>query len=515
MLTQKMVQEIQDLKARGYSLNEIVRHYEGQNGKGPSLPTIRKYYRMNGMPDDPNANLGKDRAFDRPPYREAVIEILNGNGPKCRSSSVYDVLIERFVESGATESLPGNEQTLRNYVKHLRDSKAVDMGEACGRTYEYVFDTPPGEQMLLDFGEQRIAPGARVHFLCMLLRHSRMICVFAQDHRFSSEEACRAIYMGFAKLGGRPKKLVIDQDPVFVASETYGEVVEARAFRDFCMEQELQLWVCNKADPESKGPIENVVGFVKKNYFSARMLAGIEEVLDTLPGWVERKNRRIHQATFRVPLDIFEEFEKSALRPMLPSFYESSPSSFTCVEIKSMPYVQYKSSKYSVPRKHCFGTVCYKAVAGRLHIFDEGREYICSHAISECRGSVNRLDEHKREPSGDWLAVAEGMRQKWNCYDFQHFINGFKKENPRHLYSQLSAVSRLLDAERPAQDVVSETMKVCCENFRYRFSQFAAVYEQVKAGRASRSPYICDDVQRQSMDVYGKAFADRCEGGAT
>jgi hypothetical protein len=26
-------------------------------------------------------------------------------------------------------------------------------------------------------------------------------------------------------------------------------------FEDFCTEQELKLWVCNKHDPESKGPI--------------------------------------------------------------------------------------------------------------------------------------------------------------------------------------------------------------------------------------------------------------------
>ena len=49
--------------------------------------------------------------------------------------------------------------------------------------------------------------------------------------------------------------IVIDQDAVFVASETYGEVIRTRVFNDFCTEQELNLWVCNKADPESKGPI--------------------------------------------------------------------------------------------------------------------------------------------------------------------------------------------------------------------------------------------------------------------
>jgi transposase len=72
--------------------------------------------------------------------------------------------------------------------------------------------------------------------------------------------------------------LVIDQDAVFVATETYGEVIKTRTFEDFCTEQDLKLWVCHKADPESKGPIENSVGFVKKNFFSARNLETIDDV---------------------------------------------------------------------------------------------------------------------------------------------------------------------------------------------------------------------------------------------
>ena len=35
----------------------------------------------------------------------------------------------------------------------------------------------------------------------------------------------------------------------------------------------MGLWVCRKADPESKGCVENAVSYVKKNYFSARALA--------------------------------------------------------------------------------------------------------------------------------------------------------------------------------------------------------------------------------------------------
>ncbi len=365
--------------------------------------------------------------------------------------------------------------------------------------------------MLIDFGQEHVAPGIDIHFICLLLRYSRLICVFAQDHKYNSEEACRAIFRAFCKLGGRPRQLVIDQDAVFVASETYGEVVQTRTFGDFCTEQDLRLWVCNKADPESKGHIENVVGFVKKNFFSARSIQCIDDVWKSLPGWVECKNRRIHKATFRIPDHVFNTIEKAALRPLAPSFYENSPSSFIPVELNSMPYIQFKSSKYSVPRSFCYSTVHYKAVGSKLFVYDEDRKYICAHTISEYRGSINQLEEHRKEPSGDWISVMESLRRKWNCYSFQHFINGFRKENPRHLHQQLAAVERFLDAEQPERELVSQVMEECCRNFRYRFSQFKVVYQLEKAGHMSATVFEFNEVEHQDMEVYKKAFQNRCE----
>jgi hypothetical protein len=507
-----MMQEIQDFKLMGYSVNEIVRHYKKEGGVAPSLPTIRKYYRMDGVPAEPNRNLQKEKAFDCEPYRSAVIAMLVNNDGCC-ASSVYDVLVEEHVESGAVGALPGNEQTLRNYVRYLKASGAVEGAKRDGRIYDHVFDTPPGQQMLLDFGEYRPARGVTIHFLCMLLRYSRMLAVFAQDHKFNSEEACRSIYRGYVKLGGRPEQMVIDQDSVFVVSETYGEVVETRVFGDFLREQGVKLWVCNKHDPESKGSVENLVGFVKKNFFGARRITCVEDVWKSLPAWVERKNRRIHQATYRIPLEVFERIEAAALRPVLPSVYENVPSSFVAVEVGSTPYVLYKTSRYSVPRDLCFTKVFYKAVGGRLLIYDAGRKFVCAHEISSCRGSYNQLGEHRRLEPTEWLVIVERLRAKWNCISFQHFVNGFKKENPRHLTAQFGAVERFLESESPDRRLVADVMDICCENFRYRFTQFQAVYLSVKAGRVAPGTAPQPEVQRQGMDAYREAFEALCADG--
>jgi hypothetical protein len=256
MLDKKQMQEIQDLKLRGYTKAEIATYYTEKGLKPPSRPIISKYYDMDVIPEDPGAKLSKDKVFDVSPFKEAIIVILEANSKKDYCiSSVYDVLEEKFIENGEYDSLPGNEQTLRNYVHYLEDSGQVNASEEHKRVYDHVFDTPPGEQMLIDFGEVTLSKKAAIHFICLLLRYSRLLCVFAQDHKYNATEACQAIYRCFCKLGGRPSVLVIDQDAVFVASETYGEVIKTRVFEDFCTEQELKLWVCNKADPESKGPI--------------------------------------------------------------------------------------------------------------------------------------------------------------------------------------------------------------------------------------------------------------------
>ena len=260
MLDKTQMQEIQDLKLRGYTKAEILQYYKEQGIKPPSRPTISKYYDMDVIPDNPGARLSKDKAFDVAPFKETILQILEANSRKdfC-VSSVYDLLEEKFIENGEFKQLPGNEQTLRNYVHFLEESGQINTGNEHRRIYDHVFDTPPGEQMLIDFGEVTLSRKSSIHFICLLLRYSRFLCVFAQDHKYNATEACQAIYKSFCRIGGRPSVLVIDQDAVFVSSETYGEVIKTRVFEDFCTEQELKLWVCNKADPESKGPILSAV----------------------------------------------------------------------------------------------------------------------------------------------------------------------------------------------------------------------------------------------------------------
>lgn len=135
------------------------------------MPTIRKYYGMDVLPDDPGEKLEKPKVFDVEPFRSEIIKVLENNkdNKSLCISSVYDFLEEKFIENGDLDILPGNQQTLRNYVHHLKDHGIVDMDNHGSRIYDTVFDTEPGEQMLIDFGEIGISKGLRIHFIYFIV----------------------------------------------------------------------------------------------------------------------------------------------------------------------------------------------------------------------------------------------------------------------------------------------------------------------------------------------------------
>ena len=519
MIQDAMINEIQELKLSGFTVQEAYDELRRRHTKVPTLKTVRKYYNMEAAPADNHSKVRKQMAFDAEPFRSAIVGIAEEN-PGCYISSIYDVLVELFVETGKYEALPGNEQTLRNFIRHLRDEGEIGGKDDTRRRYDVIPTPPPGEKAQIDFGQYDCGSGLVVHFICIVLWHSRYLGVYAQDHKFDSVEACRAIHRFSCKCGGRVKTLVIDQDSVFVAKEIYGEVFETRIFKEFLTEQETGLWVCTKADPESKGCVENAVGFVKKRFFSARGFKDIEEVQRRLPAWTERANSRIHQGTFQIPKDVFERVEKHALRPLVPSVYESAPLFLKKAPIGSQPYLQYRASKYSVPWEMCYASAYYRAIGDKLHIYDEDRRFVCTHQITPVKGSFVRLDEHRREPQSDWLDTAERMRGKYNCLEFQHFINGFKRENPeRHLGKQLLAVERYLDEKHPDRRLVADVFAACCRDYRYRFTQFKAVFDlleaQYKAGRRVAVMNIecaaeAMDVDARDISRYQQAFNERC-----
>lgn len=64
---------------------------------------------------------------------------------------------------------------------------------------------------------------------------------------------------------------VYDQDSLMVISENGGDLILNKEFQKFKDLINLSLWVCRKADPESKGSIENLVGYIRHNFAKHRL----------------------------------------------------------------------------------------------------------------------------------------------------------------------------------------------------------------------------------------------------
>lgn len=121
-----MTEEVHELKLSGFTLGEIHDEPKRRHVKVSAEKTVRKYYDMDAVPVDDHAGVRKDVAFSHEPFASAILDILELN-PDCYMSSVYDVLVERLVEGGAVDRMPGNEQTPRNHIRRL-DGVSVRSG---------------------------------------------------------------------------------------------------------------------------------------------------------------------------------------------------------------------------------------------------------------------------------------------------------------------------------------------------------------------------------------------------
>ena len=100
--------------------------------------------------------------------------------------------------------------------------------------------------------------------------------------------------------------MVYDQDHLILVHENYGDLIFTQEFAVYVKRRNFQVHMCRKADPESKGQIENVVGFVKKNFARHRIYYGLDKLNEECLAWLERRgNGKVHQTTKKIPAQVF------------------------------------------------------------------------------------------------------------------------------------------------------------------------------------------------------------------
>lgn len=149
----------------------------------------------------------------------------------------------------------------------------------------------------------------------MVMSRSRQKFVYFSCTPFTSALAVYAHELAFAYFGGKPRRIIYDQDKVLLVRENLGDLILTRTFRAFVNEQHFQPVFCRPADPESKGKVENVVKYVKRNFLAGRTFNSLEVLNTEVLQWLEKTgNGKIHGTTRLVPAEEFE-IERKYLLP--------------------------------------------------------------------------------------------------------------------------------------------------------------------------------------------------------
>ncbi|RBP00024.1 transposase [Roseiarcus fermentans] len=284
-----------------------------------------------------------------------------------------DVVRQDLVrEQGVMASL----RTVERAVEGLRQSLAAE-ARATLR-----FETPPGRQLQIDFGEAHASIGdedVKLHLFVATLGFSRRGCVRVFRHERQSAWFA-GIEAAFGHFGGIPQEVLFDNARALV--DHHDPVTREVRFNER-LHAFARYWgftprACARCRARTKGKVENGVGYVKHNAIAGRRFAGWTALEAHLDEWTrEVADSRIHGTTGEAPITRFAREEAAALRPLdgRPPFGEIRE---LVRRVKSDATVEVDTNSYSVPWRLIGETVAVTAAGGRIGVRHGGDE-VASH----------------------------------------------------------------------------------------------------------------------------------------
>lgn len=477
-----MYLKIKQLNESGYSERKIAKQL------GISRTTVTKYLKQ-----DPNEMMvwlasTKSRTKKLDQYQEEILDWLRKH-PDTSGAVIHDRLEEKYNDFSIAES------TMRAYVNDLRQAHNIPKTVA-QRDYEAVAECPMGAQAQVDFGEcwqkDRTGKKVKIYVVSFVLSHSRYKYMEWIDRPFRTQDLIEAHERAFQYFNGKPEEMVYDQDNIIVVSENYGEINFTHQFESYRQKEKFSVYACRGYDPESKGKIENVIGFIKKNFAKHREFTDLEEWNDQALKWLERRgNGKIHNTTKKRPIDVFQE-EKHCLRPVSDLITAATNNLNQSVSVSSsIPRtvrkdntILYLSNRYSVPtgtHQTSGKIVQLKIEPARLIIFDpETGEILGDHALSKEKGQLIQDKQHLRDRSKGIPEMMAAAIKRFEDQDLaQIFMDEIKRKYPRYIRDQIQLVNKYWEAY-PAS-CVNAALSHCVSENLYSGSELKDMIEFLKA----------------------------------
>ena len=358
---------IRDLYSQGFSISEISRQ------TGFDRKTIRKYLKIKTLPG-PQKRPGRKSKLD--PFKPYILEKLK-EGPYT-AARLYREIKEMGFDGGKT--------IVKDFIQKVRPKQVVPA--------VLRYETKPGIQAQVDWGEVgKVEVDGKIKklfFFSMILGYSRMRYVeFTLSTDTSTLIQCHL--NAFQYFSGCTQEILYDnmKQVVITRAIKSSDSEWNSLFEDFFKHYGFIPRLCRPYRPQTKGKIENTIGYVKRDFFLGGEFSSLGNLNSQALEWLIRVNSSVHGTTHEVPLERFKE-ENLILLDQVPPYkvvkIETRKVSRDC-------YVSYLGNKYSVPYKFAGRTAELHVSDGKFQIYIDN-ENIYEHEIFPGNCRVIRKKEH-------------------------------------------------------------------------------------------------------------------------
>lgn len=374
MLREDVVREVLARLTRGEKIKTIARTF------GIDRKTIKRWRRLGRW--QPRQGPRRPRRID--PF----LPFLEQRAPEVGWNGV--VLHRELQPLGFTGTVQQVRRALRPFRARQRWTTVATVR----------FETAPGEQAQVDFGQVQLWIGAqreKAHIFVYTLGYSRRI--WAQAYRHERLEALLDGHeQAFRHFGGVPLTCLYDNPRTLVLGRREREVLWHPVIEDFARYYGFTPRACRPYRARTKGKVESGVKYVKRNALAGRRFATWEALNAWLAEWtVTVADQRVHGTTHARPL---ERFAHEALTPL----GARPPYRYERVQLRRVPadaLVSIAAARYSVPVRYVGTRVRIQETVSHYELFHEGT-CIARHAKAP-RHSVVRDRAHYaglRRPPG-------------------------------------------------------------------------------------------------------------------
>ena len=461
--------EVHRMNREGYSVSKICRTVL------LNWRTVRKLLSLSETEYELAIDRKGKRNKELQPYEKFIKSRLT-QYQDTSSAQMHDWLKEHFNDFPSVSP-----KTVFNFMTWVRQEHRLPKISPL-REFQMVEELPYGKQAQVDFGEYNLRnyqhQEVKVFFFTIMLSRSRYKYLWFLDQHFTSDLAITAHEQAFAFFGGIPDEIVYDQDKLFLVSENKGDLILTDRFRAYTRERPFKLHFCRKADPQSKGKVENMVKYVKQNFLYNRAFYDLETLNQQALCWLDRTaNRMAHSFTRKPPYQELK-MEQPFLIPYT-AYRQPTPLAVPYT-VRKDNSISWKGNLYSLPLGSYRGRgsqVGVSVESGHLLLSSLQGVEICRHRIAVGKGQKIKNTDHARDKTAAIEALMDSVCQRLEDPEQgMAFLGAVRAGKPRYIRDQLLLFRQVIEAS--AMGAITEALNYCCHHKIASAADFKAVVAQ-------------------------------------